>query len=66
MMYLSIFGVGTIVGMMMITAAIAVPVSYTARSQFFHRHLGTAAGFLSLSFGVFLIYQIGFVDGLFR
>jgi high-affinity nickel-transport protein len=66
MMYLSIFGVGTIVGMMMITAAIAVPVSYTARFQFFHRHLGAVAGFLSLSFGLFLVYQIGFVDGLFR
>lgn len=64
--YLSIFGVGTIAGMMLITAGIAVPVSYTARFDFFHRHLGTAAGFLSLGFGFFLVYQIGFVNGLFR
>lgn len=66
MMYLSIFGIGTIAGMMLITAGIAVPVSFTARFDFFHRHLGTAAGFLSLGFGIFLVYQIGFVDGLFR
>lgn len=63
--YLLIFGVGTIAGMMLITAAIAVPVSYSTRFQFLHRHLGMAAGVLSLGFGLFLVYQIGFVDGLF-
>jgi high-affinity nickel-transport protein len=66
MAYLAIFGVGTIAGMILITAGIAVPVSYTARFDFFHRHVGTAAGFLSLGFGSFLVYQIGFVDGLLR
>jgi high-affinity nickel-transport protein len=66
MMYLTIFGIGTIAGMMLITAGIAVPVTYSSRFQFFHRHLGAAAGFLSLGFGFFLVYQIGFVNGLFR
>jgi len=66
MAYLLIFGVGTIAGMILITAAIAVPVSYSTRFKFLHRHLGTAAGALSLCFGLFLVYQIGFVDGLFR
>jgi high-affinity nickel-transport protein len=65
MAYLLVFGVGTIAGMMLITAAIAVPVSYSTRFRFLHSHLGTAAGFLSLGFGLFLVYQIGFVDGLF-
>jgi len=65
MAYLLIFGVGTIAGMMLITAAIAVPVSYSTRFQFLHGHLGTAAGVLSLAFGLFLVYQIGYVDGLF-
>jgi len=63
--YLVIFGVGTIAGMMLITAAIAVPVSYSTRFRVLHRHLGAAAGILSLGFGLFLVYQIGFVDGLF-
>ncbi len=66
MAYLLIFGVGTIAGMMLITAAIAVPVTYSTRFQLLHRHLGTAAGVISLGFGLFLVYQIGFVDGLFR
>ena len=64
--YLSIFGAGTIAGMMLITTAIAVPVNYTARFDFFHRHLGAAAGFLSIGFGSFVVYQIGFGGGLFR
>ena len=64
--YLLIFGIGTIAGMMLITAAIAVPVSYSTRFQSLHQHLGTAAGVLSVGFGLFLVYQIGFVEGLLR
>ena len=66
MAYLLIFGIGTIAGMMLITAAIAVPVSYSTRFQVFYRHLGAAAGVLSLGFGLFLVYEIGYVQGLFR
>jgi ABC-type nickel/cobalt efflux system permease component RcnA len=67
MMYLLVFGVGTIAGMMLITAAIAAPISYSAnRFRLFNRYIGAAAGALSLIFGLFLGYQIGFVDGLFR
>jgi ABC-type nickel/cobalt efflux system permease component RcnA len=65
LMYLSIFGVGTIAGMMLITTAIAVPFSFGTRFEFLHRHLGAAAGVMSLSFGFFLVYQIGFVNKLF-
>ncbi len=63
--YLFVFGLGTIAGMMLMTATIAVPITYSARFNFFHRHFGTAAGVLSVGFGLFLAYQIGFVHGLF-
>ena len=64
--YLVIFGTGTIAGMMLITAAISLPFAYTSRRLAgFNRSLGVAAGVLSVGFGLFLIYQIGFVDGLF-
>jgi high-affinity nickel-transport protein len=64
--YLMLFGVGTILGMMLITAAIAVPIVYSAgRFALFHRYLGVASGLLSLGVGLFLAYQIGLVDGLF-
>lgn len=63
--YLLVFGFGTIAGMMLMTATIAVPITYSARFNFLHRHFGTAAGVLSVGFGLFLAYQIGFVEGLF-
>ena len=63
--YLSIFGLGTIAGMMLITTAIAWPFASTvARSAVLHRRLGLASGFISLGFGLFMVYQIGFVQGL--
>lgn len=64
--YLLVFGVGTIAGMMLITAAIALPVRYAAaRSAGWHRVLGGLAGAVSFCFGAFLVYQIGFVEKLF-
>jgi len=67
MIYLLIFGVGTIAGMMLITVAIAAPITYSVnRSRAFNRYVGAAAGVLSLIFGLFLVYQIAYVDGLFR
>src|SRR5262249_48207114 len=64
--YLLVFGVGTIAGMMLITAAVAVPFAVTARRfAGLNRHLATASGVLSLAFGLWMAYQIGVVDGLF-
>jgi high-affinity nickel-transport protein len=64
--YLLVFGVGTITGMVLITTAIAVPYAYTGR-RFVRLNGGLAAasGLLSLGFGLFIAYRIGFVDGLF-
>ena len=64
--YLLLFGVGTVAGMMLITAAIGLPFAYAAdRFVKVHRYLGVASGVLSLGFGLFLAYQIGVGDGLF-
>jgi high-affinity nickel-transport protein len=64
--YLLVFGFGTMVGMMLMTAAISIPLVYTGKKFFnLNRHLTTISGFASMAFGIFLIYHIGFVDGLF-
>lgn len=64
--YLLIFGLGTIAGMMLITLAMALPFSYAGkRFGWLNRGLVTGSGLLSLGFGLFISYQIGFVDGLF-
>jgi hypothetical protein len=36
------------------------------RFQSFNRQVAAGVGAFSLSFGLFLVHQIGFVDGLFR
>jgi high-affinity nickel-transport protein len=64
--YLLIFGLGTIFGMMLITVAIALPFTYTLRHFVrLNQGLAIASGAISLSFGLFLCYQIGISDGLF-
>jgi high-affinity nickel-transport protein len=64
--YLLVFGIGTIAGMMLITTLIGAPFTYT-RGRFapFNRGLGIASGVLSLAFGLFITFQIAFIDGLF-
>ncbi|MEO8335101.1 MAG: high-affinity nickel-transport family protein [bacterium] len=64
--YLGVFGVGTIVGMLLITASIAAP-SLLAVNKFagLNRTLRIASGVVSIAFGLFLAHRIGFVDGLF-
>ena len=64
--YLLIFGLGTIAGMMLITFTLALPFSFaSSRFAWLNRGLVTGSGLLSLGFGLFLSYHIGFVDGLF-
>ena len=65
-LYLLVFGIGTVGGMMLITAAIAVPFTFSEnRFARLHRGLGLASGLVSLIFGLFIVYQMGFVNGLF-
>jgi ABC-type nickel/cobalt efflux system permease component RcnA len=64
--YLLVFGVGTIAGMMLITMILGAPFAYTGkRFVGLNRGLAVASGLISLAFGVFITFQIGFVDGLF-
>lgn len=66
LLYLLIFGVGTIAGMSLITAVVGVPFAYASpRLAGFQRHLRVTAGLISLGFGLVVAYQIGIVEGLF-
>ena len=63
--YLVVFGIGTIAGMMLITAALVLPFALASkRFSRLNSGLRVASGLLSLGFGLFLVYQIGFVNGL--
>ena len=64
--YLLVFGLGTVAGMMLITAAIAVPFTLSDKRFSRMNHvLATASGVISLIFGLVIVYQMGFVHGLF-
>jgi hypothetical protein len=64
--YLGIFGLGTILGMGMLTLAIAVPIlRVSASSEMYERLLIRVTGLVSIALGLFLVYRIGVVDGLF-
>jgi hypothetical protein len=66
-LYIIVFGVGSIGGMMLMSALFGLPI-YLAAARFTRVNLAVRAlaGFFSLSFGLFIVYEIGFVDGLFR
>jgi nickel/cobalt exporter len=65
-LYLLVFGAGTLLGMMCMTAAMAVPLAYAGNrfTQVSH-YLGVASGLVSVCFGIFLVYQLGYLGGLF-
>jgi high-affinity nickel-transport protein len=64
--YLIIFGTGTMLGMMCMTMAMSMPLLYAGeRMPRLSRYLSTASGIVSVCFGTFLVYQLGFVGGLF-
>jgi high-affinity nickel permease len=64
--YLLVFGVGTIAGMMLITMSVASAFTMVGkRREKFSARLALASGLLSLGFGLFVAYQICFVNGLF-
>jgi cytochrome c biogenesis protein CcdA len=64
--YLLVFGVGTIAGMMLITGAMVLPFAYAdKRFSRLNRQLRVASGLISVAFGLFLVYEIGFLNGLF-
>jgi high-affinity nickel-transport protein len=65
-LYLGIFCLGTVVGMGLITTAIATPFAVAAqRVSWMHHGLVTGSGLFSFGFGLFLAYQLGIVDHLF-
>ena len=65
-LYLLTFGLGTVVGMSLITISIAAPSLLAATHiPSLERSLRLVSGGLSVVFGLYLAHHIGFADGLF-
>ena len=66
MAYVLLFGLGSVLSMGIMTVIISFPLAFSAtRLPGLNRLIQVSVGTLSVLFGGFLIYQIGFVDGLF-
>ena len=64
--YLLTFGLGTLAGMTIITTGLALPVATLAsRWNGGSRLIRVATGAMSVAMGLWLVYEIGWNDGLF-
>jgi len=67
MLYIVLFGVGSIVGMALLSVAIAVPLRFSARSGAkLQGGLAVAVGAFSIGLGLVILVEIGIVGGGFR
>jgi high-affinity nickel-transport protein len=65
LLYLAVFGLGTLLGMMLLTLAMSLPLSALARRvPNAEQRLARITGLVSIALGLFLAYRIGVVDGL--
>lgn len=66
LLYLAVFGLGTVAGMAAVTTAIAVPSAFAAsRVARMQRGLRLLAGALSIAFGAMLAWEITVENGFF-
>lgn len=64
--YILVFGMGSILGMMVISTLIGLPFALSSRRFAAANHtIRSLAGALSTALGIFLIIDIGFGKGLF-
>ncbi|MBI1805021.1 MAG: sulfite exporter TauE/SafE family protein [Ignavibacteriae bacterium] len=65
LVYIAVFGIGSVGGMFLMSALIGLPFSFTAKHDRVNTIVRVTAGVLSLCFGLFYAYQIGIIDRLF-
>jgi sulfite exporter TauE/SafE len=66
LLYIVIFGVGSIGGMILMSFLVGLPFHFTAaRFNRFNYVLQSVAGLVSITLGLMIIYEKGFTEGLF-
>ena len=68
LLYIALFGAGSILGMMVLSAVIAIPLRFSATGQgltWLHMGLQGTIGMATVAAGIMLAYQIGVTDGFF-
>ncbi len=65
-LYILIFGLGTMLGMAVVTTLISLPFLAASRMHRLHLGLSVMAGFASIAVGCATMLEIGMVQGLFK
>ena len=65
LLYVVIFGVGSIVGMMLMSLLVGLPFYFTSKFNRFNHILQCVAGLVSIGLGLMIIYEKGVTEGLF-
>jgi ABC-type nickel/cobalt efflux system permease component RcnA len=64
-LYIALFGIGSILGMALLAAVISLPFRYSSRSlTWAHNGLKAAVGMVTIGLGSMLIYDLGITRGL--
>ncbi len=63
--FILIFGIGSIIGMALVSGILGLPFALSSKAEKVHRILRYAAGAFSLLIGINILYSVGIVDNLF-
>ena len=67
LLYIALFGIGSIAGMALLSVAIAIPLRLSAgHLAWLHNSMTALIGGATCALGAFMVYHIGFVEGLLR
>lgn len=65
LLYIALFGFGSIAGMALLAAVISLPMRYSARNlTWAHNGITSLVGLVTIGVGGALIYELGFVEGV--
>ena len=64
-LYIAVFGFGSVGGMVLMSALIGLPFAFTAKHERLNTIVRAAAGIVSVVFGLVLAWQVGVVQRLF-
>ncbi|ENQ3106259.1 sulfite exporter TauE/SafE family protein [Bacillus cereus] len=64
--YILIFGVGTVIGMLFFTTIIGIPFVFSSQKISLNKTLTQITGSISILFGVYYMYNLGVTEGLFK
>ncbi len=65
-LYIVIFGIGTTLSMLLFTTIIGLPFALSTQKTMINKSLSLFAGIISVSFGVYYMYNLGITEGLFK